>query len=208
MAIVSPHNLIEFPLLLIFQFRSSIPIISLHVRMDLINLYVKSVRDVSILTTFILIIPDCDNESNFYEEIQDALNQTYETRDLFDDTYLMIGAKPSYKVRNPALFCPRIILLVYSDNTWMWQYSRFNSGLYKGFYVARTNFTTSSKSIWTCWFPICQCAGVHQESLYDGFVLWEWTLCLLSKVYWRICTIGISNGRTRSSSPIDFWKIH
>ena len=86
-------------------------------RMDLINLYVKSVRDVSILTTFILIIPDCDNESNFYEEIQDALNQTYETRDLFDDTYLMIGAKPSYKVRNPALFCPRIILLVYSDNT-------------------------------------------------------------------------------------------
>ena len=73
-------------------------------RMDLINLYVKSVRDVSILTTFILIIPDCDNESNFYEEIQDALNQTYETRDLFDDTYLMIGAKPSYKVRTQLFF--------------------------------------------------------------------------------------------------------
>ena len=60
--------------------------------------------DVGILTTFILIIPDCDNESNFYEEIQDALNQTYETRDLFDDTYLMIGAKPSYKVRTQLFF--------------------------------------------------------------------------------------------------------
>ena len=60
--------------------------------------------DVGILTTFILIIPDCDNESNFYEEIQAAINQTETDRDLFNEPYLMIGAKPSYKVRNSAYF--------------------------------------------------------------------------------------------------------
>ena len=88
--------------------------------MDLINLYVKSVRDVDQssvytgftrrvyeLTTFILIIPDCDNESNFYEEIQFAMNEADTDRDLFNETYLMIGAKPSYKVRNPAFFVHR-----------------------------------------------------------------------------------------------------
>ena len=60
---------------------------------------------VSILTTIILIIPDCDNESNFYEEIQFAMNQTDSEINYYDsETNLMIGAKPSYKVRNPAYF--------------------------------------------------------------------------------------------------------
>ena len=40
-------------------------------------------------------IPDCENESNFYEETKFLIDGSHS--DSYD--YLMIGAKPSYKVR-------------------------------------------------------------------------------------------------------------
>ena len=87
----------------IFQFRTTI--ISLHVKLDPTNSYVTSVSDMRIQYTvycirytdsvyFTWIIPDCENESNFYEQNQFQLEGNYDSR-----TYLMIGAKPSYKVR-------------------------------------------------------------------------------------------------------------